>query len=90
MVVLITAKAGNREIQPCQEIAVNTTKSTANPMTIQCLYGQFSDWPDNNERKAVLAIVNPAVQAPSKKYCTAHNSAPAADQRRKACPQLSQ
>ena len=85
----MTAAAGNRETQPCQDNIVNMPKIKQNPLAAQCLKIPCSLLSDDiNVRTAVKPIVNPAVQAFSKAYCPAQNIAPSADQRRKAFPQV--
>lgn len=85
----MTAAAGNRETQPCQDNIVNMPKIKQNPLGVQCLEIPCSLLSDDIKvRTAVKPMVNPAVQAFSKAYCPAQNIAPSADQRRKAFPQV--
>ncbi len=84
----MTANAGNKETQPCQENNVNRAKITQNPLAVQCLEIPCSRSSDDIKvRRAVKLMVNPAVQAFNKTYCPAQSIAPNADQRRKAFPQ---
>ena len=81
----MTANAGNKEIGPCQDSQVRPMNISMNPAADTCCEVLLCSRPENVVLKAVMAIVNPAVQAESKTYCIAHSTAANADQRRKSC-----